>query len=175
MNLNYIKLNSFMKIEDFTDRYKHSDLDMFHYLNSFKNEINIINKLDTLYFLEKSCMYKTITYIRCLKSMNSIILELNLKMKLYMKSNHFYFSCITQKNSLGSSVFDLFINTLQNQPLPILPSSTPGHIRNTSKFEICFCETVTYKHLYVFKNHRVKSYINSDGEQFKKNKFSLDW
>ena len=58
MNLNYIKLSSFMKIEDFTDRYKHSNLDMFHYLNSFKNEINIINKLDTLYFWKNHACIK---------------------------------------------------------------------------------------------------------------------
>ena len=175
LNLNYMKLSSFLKIEDFTNRYKNSDLDMYHYLNEFKNEISVINNLDMLDFLEKSCMYKTIIYIRCLKSINSLMQELNSKMNLHMNKNQFSFSCITQKNSFGSCVFDVFINTLQNQPLPILPSSTPGHIKNSSKFEICFCETLTHKHLSDFKNHKVKSYVNNDGEQFKKNKFSLDW
>ena len=164
-----------LNINDFTNHYIHSDYNMYDYLNSFKNEIENINKLSLFDFMDKSTLYKTIIYGKSIESLNSIIKELSYEMNKHCITNNLIFNCVTEKNSSSSASFNLFLNAIQHQPLPILNSKTPGEIYNTSKYEICFCETLTELHLKQNPLHLIKSYINDNGEQFKKSKFSLDW
>ena len=164
-----------LNINDFTNHYIHSDYNMYDYLNSFKNEIENINKLSLFDFIDKSTLYKTIIYGKSIESLNSIIKELSYEMNKHCITNNLIFNCVTEKNSSSSASFNLFLNAIQHQPLPILNSKTPGEIYNTSKYEICFCETLTELHLKQNPLHLIKSYINDNGEQFKKSKFSLDW
>ena len=175
LNVNDNEILSSLTIDDFTKQYIHSDYNMFDYINSFKNEIIYINKLNVIDFNEKSCLYRIIIYRKAISILNSLLKDINKEMNLYLPNNKFLFNCITDKQSSSSSMFDLFINTIKNQPLPTLNSNTPGTIYNTSKYEICFCETITELHLKRFPKHDVKCYINQNGEQFRNNKFSLDW
>lgn len=175
VNVNDDVILSSLTIDDFTKQYIHSDYNMFDYINSFKNEIVYINKLNVIDFNEKSSFFRIIIYRKAISILNSLLKETNKEMNLYLPNNKFMFNCITDKQSSSSSMFELFINTINNQPLPTLNSNTPGTIYNTSKYEICFCETITEVHLKLFPKHDVKCYINQNGEQFKKNKFSLDW
>ena len=164
-----------LSISDFTSQYMHSDYNMFEYINSFQFEIKFINTMYLFDFLEKSSMYKIVIYQQAITTLNSVIKEVNLKMNEHLHSDKFVFNCVTDKQSSSSSMFDIFLNTIENQPLPTLNSNTPGQIYNTSKYEICFCETITTLHLEKYPTHTIKSYINHDGTQFTKNKFSLDW
>ena len=148
---------------------------MYDYLNSFKSEMVKIKKMDIIEFMENSCLFETVVYIKCFIAINTLINELNSKMDHYYQSKNNSFVCITQRKSFSSCVFDLFLNALKYDKLPILSSQTPGNINNTSKFEIVFCEELTFNHLSNFQNHTIKSFINNDGSQFKHNKFSLDW
>ena len=162
-------------INDFTKHYIHSDYNMFDYINSFKNQLEQINKLSLFDFMEKSSLFKSIIYNKSIISLNTIIKELNNEMNIYLNKHKFIFNCVTDKHSSTSAAFNLFLNVIENQPLPILNSKTPGQIYNTSKYEICFCETLTQLHLKNNPSHLIKSYINDNGDQFTKNKFSLDW
>ena len=175
LNLSINNNMSNLVLSDFTKSYKNSDYNMFEYLYYYKNDIKHINELNYSEFIEKSTIYRFTIFIYSINSINSILKTINSEMKSYVKSNEFKFKCITQKQSFSSSVFNLFLNTLDDQKLPTLSSSTPGNINNTSKYEICFCETLTELHLKQFTNHSIKSYINGNGEQFSKDKFSLDW
>lgn len=180
INLDTSKLTSMqqlsmLSISDFTTRYMHSDYNMFEYINSFQCEINVINNLYLFEFLEKSSMYKIVIYQQAINTLNSVIKEVNTKMNDHFNNARFVFNSVTDKQSSSSSMFDIFLNTIENQPLPTLHSSTPGQIYNTSKYEICFCETITTLHLQNYPSHKIQSYINNDGTQFTKNKFSLDW
>ena len=166
---------SMLSIIDFTSQYMHSDYNMYEYINSFQFEIKFINNLHLFEFLEKSIMYKIVIYQQAIKTLNCVIKELNLKMNEHLGNNKLKFNCITDKQSSSSSMFDIFLNALINQPLPTLNSNTPGQIYNTSKYEICFCETITALHKDKCPSHTIISYINNDGKQFTKNKFSLDW
>ena len=174
-NLTIMQQLSMLSISDFTSQYMHSDYNMFEYINSFQFEIKFINTMYLFDFLEKSSMYKIVIYQQAITTLNSVIKEVNLKMNEHLHSDKFVFNCVTDKQSSSSSMFDIFLNTIENQPLPTLNSNTPGQIYNTSKYEICFCETITTLHLEKYPTHTIKSYINHDGTQFTKNKFSLDW
>ena len=55
LNVNDNEILSSLTIDDFTKQYIHSDYNMFDYINSFKNEIIYINKLNVIDFNEKSC------------------------------------------------------------------------------------------------------------------------
>ena len=94
--------------------------------------------------------YRIIIYRKAISILNSLLKDINKEMNLYLPNNKFLFNCITDKQSASSSMFDLFINTIKNQPLPTLNSNTPGTIYSTSKYEICFCETITELHLKRF-------------------------
>ena len=166
---------STLSINDFTTKYMHSDYNMYEYINSFKSEIKFINNLHLFEFFEKSSMYKLVIYQKAINTLNSVIKEVNFKMNEHLNTDKLKFNCITDKQSASSSMFDIFLNAIENQPMPTLNSNTPGQIYNTSKYEICFCETITSLHKEKCPSHRIRSYINNDGTQFTKNKFSLDW
>ena len=166
---------SMLSINDFTKQYMHSDYNMFDYINSFQCEIKCINNLYLFEFMEKASMYKIIIYQQAITILNSVIKEMNLEMNAHLNNDKLVFNCVTDKQLSSSSMFDVFLNTIETQPLPTLNSNTPGQIYNTSKYEICFCETITTLHLQKYPTHTIQSYINHDGKQFTKNKFSLDW
>ena len=173
LDIEYFDSN--IELEDFTRVYKHSQIEMYDYLNSFDYEMIKIKQLDIIEFMEKSCFFETVVYIKSLISINTLINELNSQMNLYYQNQNNNFKCITQRKSFSSFVFDLFLNALKNDKLPVLSSQTPGNINNTSKFEIAFCEELTLNHSSKFKNHNIMSYINNNGIQFQHNKYSLDW
>ena len=59
--------------------------------------------------------------------------------------------------------------------MPTLPSSKPGNIRNTSKYEISFVNGLNKIHKQKYKDHEIFSYVNKNGEQFKVKNFTADW
>ena len=103
-----------LSISDFTSQYMHSDYNMFEHVNSIQCEIKVINTLYLFDFVKKSSMYTIVIYQQAITTLNSVIKEANLKMNEHLHNDKFVFNCVTDKQSSSSSMFDIFLNTIEN-------------------------------------------------------------
>ena len=161
------------RIDLFLEEYKSSDLTLMSYLKSFLPAIDIIRTLKKSEFLKESSISYLIVRHKFLEMVNMTLIQIIEFLKSY--GHEFYdedFS-ITKFSSFSSAIFFIFNKVTKD--LPTLPSSKPGNIRNTSKYEISFVNGLNKIHKQKYKDHEIFSYVNKNGEQFKVKNFTADW
>ena len=164
-----------MSIDMFTNEYKNSDLSFFKYINSFDTEIKSMNKKTKNEFFKAGSFLKVIIISIYFEKANSLFKFLQIKINEETLLNDKINESVTDFPSFSSAIFSIFLKTIQYNKLPAIPSCAPGNIRNTSKYEISFCNVINKYHLSKFKNHEIKSYVNGDGQQFQIKPYSSDW
>ena len=164
-----------MSIDMFTNEYKNSDLSFFKYINSFDTEIKSMNKKTKNEFFKAGSFLKVIIISIYFEKANSLFKFLQIKINKETLLNDKINESVTDFPSFSSAIFSIFLKTIQYNKLPAIPSCAPGNIRNTSKYEISFCNVINKYHLSKFKNHEIKSYVNGDGQQFQIKPYSSDW
>jgi hypothetical protein len=162
-------------IENFMHEYKHSDLKMFEYINSYKYEIDLIQEERKIDFYRKSSISTLIVYYDSLKKIEILLKSLANKMDIKLGKNINTFECLFHFSSFSAAIFSIFLSSLEHQKLPTLPSCVPGNIMNTSKYEISFCKVLNNYHQRMCSKHSIKSYINNDGRQYQNGKYTADW
>ena len=164
-----------INIDDFTKEYKHSDVNMFKYIQSFN--LNVVQLSQTVKkdFLQISSRRKLIILFESFQKINIFIKSIADKMDIEFGERINNFEGLFKFPSFSSAVFSIFVSALHNQKLPTLGSITPGTIFNTSKYEISLCEVLNKFHNKNYTNHTVKSYVNGDGQQYNKGRLSVDW
>ena len=168
-NIDNIEINHYLR------NYKNSDLDMFEYIMSYDKEIKTINSLSVAEY-DRHCSIKTlIVFDKALDATNNFLQDLTRKMNTNLSRNVNKLDTMFSYKSFSSCVFTIFLSCLENQKLPTLPSCYPGNIKNTSKYEISFCNILNIYHNSKYKNHTIKSYVNNDGTQYKKGVYTCDW
>ena len=86
-----------------------------------------------------------------------------------------YFTDALDNSTLAGSIFPLFLAALAKNKQPITHSHDDGSIYCSSKAEIVFCLTASQVHKSNFPNHRIFSYVDNSGQQFRINQYSADW
>ena len=169
------KKSNNVEIVHYLKQYRNSDLDMFEYLKSYEEEIKAINNLSLLEY-DNICSIKTIiVFQKALDITDSFIKDITRKINTLLNKQEPKFNSLFNFKSFSSCVFTIFLTCLENQKIPSLPSCYPGNIKNTSKFEIAFCNILNRNHMSKFKNHTIKSYVNSDGRQYQNGVYTCDW
>ena len=175
LNMNFKDVLSFIDIDDFTKEYKNSDLDMFEYIYTYKDSVKIIQNETLESFYLNGSKLKLIILFETFIKMDFFLKSLADKIDINMNKPINKFDTMLNFSSFSSSIFSIFLSTLENQKQPTTSSSIPGTIYNTSKYEICFCIILNKFHKQKYPKHLVKSYINGNGQQFQVGKFSVDW
>ena len=168
-NINNIEIDHYLK------NYKNSDLDMFEYIMSFNKEIKTINSLSVSEYDRKSSINTIIVFQKALDATNSFVQELTRKMNTILSRKEQKLNTLFSFKSFSSCVFTIFLSCLEKQKIPALPSCYPGNIKNTSKYEISFCNILNIYHCSKYKTHTIKSYVNNDGRQYQKGVYTCDW
>ena len=173
-NLSLNQKLSQVTMNNFCESYKSSNLKLFDYFHQFSISLDSLKRLSKLDFIEKKLLLSQSIYLKAFQVLRTVI-------------NNLYLTTIQdcnvervprdlfQRTSLASSVLEIFLCTLLQQPQPLTSSSQCGSIWNTSKAEICFAETLSAVHKTQFQTHRIFSYIDGDGRQYKTRQYSVDW
>ena len=164
-----------ISINDFTKEYKHSDMNMFHFIERYNENVVDLKKMAKKTFLKRSSTSKIIILLEAFMKMDVLLKSIADKMDNEIGERINNFEGIFQFGSFSSAVFSIFLSSIYNQQLPTLGSITPGNLFNTSKYEISLCEVLNDFHNKKYKNHNVKSYVNGDGQQYTKGRLSVDW
>jgi hypothetical protein len=135
-----------------------------------------ISKIKSLYWdrkLKYGIILRIHTTLNCLLMhdysvlVNSIYNKIRLKMNLTTK-NCFQYTSLTQ---IG---YDLFLKSVHNEGIPILPATGPQFIKNTSKYEYIVSSVLGEMHKNCGADALYSNFINSR-ELFKVNKLSADF
>ena len=168
-NINNVEIQHYLK------NYKNSDIDMFEYIMGYTKEIKRINSL-SLSEYDRNCSINTlIVFQKALDATNSFVQDLTRKMNTMLSKQEQELNTLFSFKSFSSCVFTIFLSCLEKQKIPTLPSCYPGNIKNTSKYEISFCNILNIYHSSKYKNHTIKSYVNNDGRQYQKGVYTCDW
>ena len=165
-----------INMEDFTKSYFNSNLSLYNFINKEQTTIEDIKVNTKEDFIKKSAFNAIIIYHTAFTKMDLFMKDIGIKMDehLGIKANNF--KGVLHFNSFSSASFSFFLSCMSKTKMPTFPSyEYNGNIFNSSKYEITFCKIFSEQHRSNFPSHKVKSFVDNDGEQFSLGRLSVDW